>query len=123
MAAVIVVCIVSVVDSEADRCEIDGGLNSLADDPRALAPGDGNALCKDDVEKVDSGDNPAAVGVDRRLSSFEDEGLEDRMQEANAAKWSGKQPCRDSLVPAASGYIWTSNKMNLHTSINGSSVE
>lgn len=87
MAAVIVVCIVSVVDSEADRCDIVPGFNSAsrADDPGVLAAGDGKAFVRDEVENVDIGDNPAAVGVDMRLSSL-GEGLEDRMQEANAAK-------------------------------------
>lgn len=46
-----------------------------------------------------------------------------RMHDAKAAKWRGKHPCRDSLIPAASGYISTSNKMKRQTSMNGSSVE
>jgi hypothetical protein len=106
-----------------------GGFNivTLAEENAAAeaATGDGNALVKgeEDAKMVDMGDNAAAVGVDRRKSSWEEEGLEVRIQEANAAKWRGKHPCRDSLVPAASGYIWTKVRMKRHTSMNGSSIE
>lgn len=85
MTAVIVVCIVSAVDSEAERFAIDGGLKSAAraEDPGELRAGDGRELCREDVEKADKGDSPAAVGVDNRLSSL---GQEDRIQEAKAAR-------------------------------------
>ena len=45
------------------------------------------------------------------------------VQEAKAAKCRGKQPCRDSLIPAASGYNSINNKIKLQTSMNGSVVE
>ena len=80
--------------------------------PRAVAvavelvggpTGDGRADDMDEVEKED-GDTEwpllfVVVGVGKSWTVPDD----GRMQEANAAKWRGKHPCRDSLIPAASG--------------------
>lgn len=39
---------------------------------------------------------------------------------ANAAKWSGKHPCRDSLSPAAFGWALIKANIALQASIQGS---
>jgi hypothetical protein len=97
-------------------------------DPGVLAAGDGSAADKDEVENVDMGDNPAAaaVGVELGLSLFFVEAALVSVcpiHEANAARCKGRQPCLDSLIPAASGYNCIKSKVNRHTSMKGSSSE
>jgi hypothetical protein len=64
MAADIVVCIVSAVDSEALLWEILGGLNSVDRGVLAAVPaaGDGNAVDIDEVENVDDAGDDTIVG-------------------------------------------------------------
>lgn len=73
----------------------------------------GKALLSADREKVDG-------SLLTLSSSFE---LLFKVQEAKAAKCRGKQPCLDSLMPAASGYNSTNKRIKLQTSIKGSVVE
>ena len=44
-----------------------------------------------------------------------------RIQDAKAARCSGKHPCRVSLIPQASGKISTNNSIKRQASTNGSS--
>jgi hypothetical protein len=84
--------------------------------PRALVPptewlllqlpvGDGRADDREETEKDDG--EMAKVALLLLLLGVVDSGcpqlLEGRMHDAKAAKWRGKHPCRDSLIPAASG--------------------
>jgi hypothetical protein len=90
--AEILVCIVSVVDSEADLLVMNGGFDMLMD-----ALGDGRLEDSEHKEyAVLAGD---IAGIIPGPSS----GCELLVQDANAARCNGRHPCRDSRIPAASG--------------------
>lgn len=113
-----VVWIVSVVDSETERSTFVNGTGRAKLAGEALVPGSADAT--EDNESLDVGDEDDAaerIVGSPSLTSF---GADGKVHEANAAKCNGRQPCRDSLMLAASGCISSNKRMNLHTSMNGS---
>lgn len=88
-------------------------------DGEVLVPGsaevneDNEILEGDDDAERERSDGGASIASDSR-------GADGRVQEANAARCSGRHPWRDSLILAASGYISIIIRMNLHTSMKGS---
>ena len=114
----------SAVASDNDRwlCESAAGLESDFEDVSKLDD-DGNADDMEAVEKVELlGDRiPGSLlllSFSSTVALFE---LEDRVQDAKAARCSGKQPCRVSLSLQASGFKSIRKRMKRQTSINGSS--
>ena len=95
-----------VVASDCDRPEF-----RMADGRLTVLVKLGKALLSVEKEKVDGSSLLT-------LSSSLEELF--KVQEAKAAKCRGKQPCLDSLIPAASGYNSISKRIKLQTSIKGS---
>ena len=116
-----VVTKVSVVDSETDRKTLVSGTGRDKLDGEVLVPG--SAEVSVDIESLDVGDDVERDRSEGGASIVSDSsGADGRVQDANAARCNGRQPWRDSLILAASGYISISMRMNLHTSMNGSDL-
>ena len=105
------------------------GFESVVDDligPASVAfAGEGSADDNEEVENVElAGDKTDSAAVSLLSGVVTVHPLllsEGRVQDAKAARCSGKQPCRVSLSPQASGYISTNNRIKRQASTNGSS--
>ncbi len=110
---------VSAVDSETERNGFVSGSGRAKFEGDALLPG--SADVKEEKDNLDVGDeDDVAVRSEAGPSIFSSFGADGKVHEANAAKCSGIQPCRDSLMLAASGCILRIKRMNLQTSMKGS---
>lgn len=106
-----VVSIVSVVDSETDLNTFVSGTGRDKLDGEVLVPG--SADVSEDIESLEVGDDAERERSEGGASiSSDSRGADGKVQEAKAARWSGRQPWRDSLILEASGYISISIRMN-----------